>query len=864
MTSSQAAPNAVPGNLFQCGICPQSFTRIDHLGRHVRSRSILSLEKLRPTNEHRDLLSRHASLHSTQRERPPRKRRHAAPSRASQACEACAVNHLRCDDDKPCRRCQKRKIICNLPAKLREVVPSPLLDAPSNETSLQPQTVPEEYVAGNPDPLVELRPTALPDSDTLLSYTPPVPRGDRVAFSWETNLDLSAIDLSFLESYNVRAPFDYDAATVSTVTQMVQNAEDEAPQRDNSTTESETSNRIQWRFVPAPQDTGYAEHANLLLSPVQTATPQSFRDLKILPDPDDSMDLASRDKILNIFLSQMPQPSSLNAASFPSPELLDRLLRYHLTATFSDADMFIHRHTFSVKASRPELHLALAAAGAVLTPDSTLQKLGFAMQEVLRHQLPAVFEAKNTLINDLQLQQAFLLSLEIGLWSGNGRKMELCESSRNALITMLRRRGRFDRAGYPPITVHSTDTGQELDDRWRRWIYEESAKRLVYRVWQLDIQCSIALMGPPLVSYAELSLPLPASSALWDAPNAERWRDILCLQEANTQSTYLTLTLTKCIMDVDLLERHRDILDIKLSCAAVIQALWGLNWEYRQMSRLSSSGYNSVGSVLLASQAWPGSAELLMASRYQQLTAMLESFSLAYRNVRTSSLYLNVTLMHLHLPMSLEEIQLFATKLDQHAAADRIEPSPEIKAWSASKEGRVAVYHAAQTICESRACPPRGIRGFIAVSLYQATLVLWAYAYAVREAIATQLNTNTANSSYFNVPIWLDTNVLDNEHENGDIQRFISFGRGRPMLRGELLISAPTNNGIASLNLDLWDPSAAPSMAVRLLKDSHWKTYNISSNGCQPPLVERLVHALQKLLEVTGTASSLSRKGGHY
>lgn len=57
----------------------------------------------------------------------------------------------------------------------------------------------------------------------------------------------------------------------------------------------------------------------------------------------------------------------------------------------------------------------MAAAGAVLTPDSALRKLGFAMQEVVRHRLPAVIEADNTLIRDLELHQTFLLCLEISL-----------------------------------------------------------------------------------------------------------------------------------------------------------------------------------------------------------------------------------------------------------------------------------------------------------------------------------------------------------------------------------------------------------------------------------------------------------------
>jgi hypothetical protein len=36
----QSVAASTNNNLFQCGTCSQSFTRIDHLGRHVRSRTL--------------------------------------------------------------------------------------------------------------------------------------------------------------------------------------------------------------------------------------------------------------------------------------------------------------------------------------------------------------------------------------------------------------------------------------------------------------------------------------------------------------------------------------------------------------------------------------------------------------------------------------------------------------------------------------------------------------------------------------------------------------------------------------------------------------------------------------------------------
>ncbi|KAL3441950.1 hypothetical protein BJX65DRAFT_321753 [Aspergillus insuetus] len=840
-------------NLFQCGTCAQSFTRIDHLGRHVRSRKLPTPKRSRtgaqcatsdsvacetsplvsgsPTNAHSDLLSRHSALHNPQREAPAAKRRrngaNVAPSRASKACEACAVDHLRCDDEKPCRRCQRRGIPCSLPGNSGDLIAT---TAAVTTDDNQRQVDPSGDVAGllsttsahAPHPLEEpdssqsnLQPDTnthmlVPGVDDSLNYEFPVSRGELVSFGLETNLDLSVLDLSFLESYNARAPFEYEAATVSTTGPLTDAIESQDVETDQAAKEERSSQRIRWRFVPVAHDNGYAEHGNLLLSGQNghDATPQSLLNIQPGPEHGDCVTLASRDKILSMVLSQMPKPFLLNAASFPSPELLDRLIRYYLSVPSASPSQWIHMSTFSIKACRPELLLAMAAAGAVLTPDPALRKLGYALQEVLRHQLPAACEGDNTLIKDLELQQAFLVSLEISLWSGNSRKMELCESERHALITIIRRRGLFDAGRYPRITVHPSDSGEKLESKWRLWVRAESNKRLVYRLWQHDTQCSTVLLTGPLISYAELSLPLPSCSRLWNAPTAEQWRVSVSLQEAEGQAGLYTRSLTECVMNMDLLESHRATIDMNLSCTAVLQALWGLAWEYRQMSLLTGSANTST-----PPRSW--SAGLLMASRYQQLTEMLDYFKVAYGN--ETWLYWNSTLMHLHI--SLEEVQLLATGLEQPDALAQIPPT--LCAWSTSKDGRTAIWHAAQIVRELRGSRPQCLRDFAAVALYQAALTLWAYGMCVGSLSSIP----TAQES-----IWVDGEETDR------IQRFISVGRGRPMLHGW----SPKGEFV-----DLWDSTAILTMAIQLMRDNH-----SGPDACEPPLVECLIHALQKLLEV--------------
>ncbi|KAH7402666.1 hypothetical protein BKA66DRAFT_507566 [Pyrenochaeta sp. MPI-SDFR-AT-0127] len=104
--------------LFQCSTCKRSFTRADHLTRHVRAHTkskpyvcpICSKGFARI-----DLLKRHVTNHDSESANKRQKREIARDTRVVQACEACSQSHLRCEDDKPCSRCKKKNIPCRVP-----------------------------------------------------------------------------------------------------------------------------------------------------------------------------------------------------------------------------------------------------------------------------------------------------------------------------------------------------------------------------------------------------------------------------------------------------------------------------------------------------------------------------------------------------------------------------------------------------------------------------------------------------------------------------------------------------------------------------------------------------------------------------
>ncbi|KAF2812726.1 uncharacterized protein BDZ99DRAFT_384075 [Mytilinidion resinicola] len=853
---------------FQCGTCSQSYTRLDHLARHVRSHTQekpYACHSCEKRFSRVDLLRRHAALHSEGTAAEPTKRRRIGTSaagavRVSQACAACADNHLKCEDQKPCRRCRNKNIACHVPEKAsatdtieaREeeceelaldpalpVLHHPSESMPFNNHHFAAHSSPAPFhrsltAAQQPEMLMHssertmMSPTVdgLPDAMNMpftdsmdllpTTFMPTLPSGTRTPrgvfdFGLETNLEFSDSDLGFLNSYNTRVPFEFENQCEAVNLPRSHTVNDDVVGGTAPNTASPLQTSI-WRFVPNSRDHAAAEQPHLSLPAAESCrdSPASRVGLGRRATTE-KLDMLSRDRILGIVLSQVKPHISRALSSFPSVDLLDSLLQYFLTAPFSGASSWFHAASFCPRKSRPELLAAMAAAGAVLTPDMSLRKLGFAIQEIVRNYLPTVWENNNAEIRDLELAQAFMLQLEIGLWSGNSRKIEIAESFQQPLLTMLRRGGKFRRSSYPAILLQPEDNNHTLSEKWHTWIKQESFKRLVFHLLQHDAQSSVALLVSPLISYAEVGLPLPESQSLWTATSAEDWK-ALYLTNADNASIRIP-ALTDCINDLELLESSSHLTDVPLSCRAFLHALWGMVWEYRQLALLFRG----------QPHFWDGG--LVMMSRYQELIKILDHFRLGY--AQGCNLLLELILMHMHL--SLDDVQLFAG-LEGPDEARRVYQS--MGEWTRSKASRQAVWHAGQVVRAAKSLQPQHLRDINAIAVYHASLAFWAYALASRivgsekASVAGQSTSSNPRAAEMRM-VWLD------DAETVDTQKFVALKRGSPALRD-------VRPGTQAAPLEA--PSAVIEVLIETMRQNH-----IELDRPKPPLVENLIQLMEAL-----------------
>jgi hypothetical protein len=191
---------------------------------------------------------------------------------------------------------------------------------------------------------------------------------------------------------------------------------------------------------PAQQDHGGAEVENLSVLGTVDGSPDTQIGIaeRCLGE---NLNRAVRDELLSMILrSCKPERLHYVYKAFPTPEFLDDLLQSFFFHHYHKIDSYIHIPTFNPNQQKPEFLGAIAAAGAALTNIKSVHKLGFALQDAVRTTIPGRCEESNAITRELWLLQAFMSELEVGIWSGIKRKMEIAESHSQTMFTVGERR----------------------------------------------------------------------------------------------------------------------------------------------------------------------------------------------------------------------------------------------------------------------------------------------------------------------------------------------------------------------------------------------------------------------------------------
>lgn len=271
--------------------------------------------------------------------------------------------------------------------------------------------------------------------------------------------------------------------------------------------------------------------------------------------------------------------------SFPSLQLLEDLIDVFLLQDSYAIDSQVHTPTFDAKHTRTEFLLAMVAKGAGFIALPPIWKMGLVIQEVVRLAVADLFEKDNSNTRDLFSVQATLLWVNIGIWSGFRRQTEIAASFLQPPVTMLTWSNAFSRFRYKSIVPSLEDSGVVLEQKWKDWAEQESWKRMVFDTFIQDSQVMLVQMRCPLISPAQMLLPVPAPRDLWTAPNAEAWRSAFIAKYPS--GTEALPSVIDIIGDPHLLGTHGGSLDKRLCQLLVAHAIAHEVFEYRQQALIS-------------------------------------------------------------------------------------------------------------------------------------------------------------------------------------------------------------------------------------------------------------------------------------
>ncbi|KAK0631992.1 hypothetical protein B0T14DRAFT_573301 [Immersiella caudata] len=883
-------------SLYQCADCLRRYSRPEHLQRHIATHTLgkrFACDICSKAFSRADLLKRHRTNHQDDNG-AKRRRVNTSPgaSRVAHACLACAKARVKCEETKPCTRCNNRNLKCEYASSEDAAMHLLHLSATSRATNSSPESAysphQSQSTAANSQPQMSstISPASfhpksgastatqtpvlpgpppvadevhLPTPETMMdqcnpnSCPPPYPYpvGDldemnslpfsdflrdvlydqslggsnRLAepqglavlnFCDNANLELKDVDFSLLNHWNVESSLG-----LSNMQQQ--------PQPDETVNISAIRSRLvkvwaesPWRWTPKKSDTGYTEQSNMSLpsgdADVQDGGRKTDRVVK------DKLYSSSRDRILAIILGRCRENNvrAKVASSFPSAEVMDSWIHIFLASQLCQVSAWIHYGSFSLNEQCPEWLAIAASAGAVQTPLPTLRRFGFALQEAVRDAADTrKFEENNTKIADIGLVQALMLVQDVGLWSGNRRKMEIAECHLQIPIAMMRYRGKFQRSAYPHVMIDRSDEGEILEEKWKIWYEMESWKRLVFHAYLRDSQVSMTQLCNPSMSYAELTLPLPCSKELWFARTAEEFK--IRYLEARVTEGKRAPSLVDLLRDVSLLSSNHYQLDVQFAISVYLHGFWSLIWDYRQSNSVFRMTDHSPGL---------GGGNLILNSRRQELERHLHNFQLItfdWHEMLSAQETMVLHLLLMNLNVSLDDLQLFSGK-EGEVQARRIYPT--LRSWSDSLEARQALWHAGQILRQGKLFPPGHLKDFYAVAVHHAALCLWTHSVVTKQQGQQSLQPHYGEEMVF----------LDGEgtpHVPAHVHRWLTFGQGRAAIRGPDNRNARAPPPVAAL---LTDPRACAEVAQEVLKANF-----VAGNEGLPPISENIMSLLKQL-----------------
>lgn len=391
--------------------------------------------------------------------------------------------------------------------------------------------------------------------------------------------------------------------------------------------------------------------------------------------------------------------------------------------------------------------------------------------------LPPKAEAHSEYGSSPFFLQSLCLQNMYAMGSGSTSLYDAADISRSTLIGNARRIGLFNTApGEPTHSAPPSSPGTgspnrptppaDLESHWKEWRDREALKRLAWSIFEYDSSFSTLSNRRGAIIISDITINVPCSDALWDAPNAEAWQH-LC--QSGDHDPY-GQPFYKSLKDViaGRLEAEKLTAWGKRICA---QAIARIMWDFKEMenSIISVGAYEKsmfqpakltlLRSLMAVCKGSIGKIGEVESDRYHWVLARLIAH---YTHLYSAFATVNRMLTLVRRP----------PKPGSEANDTRVKVL--ISSYAADPvAARNLAYHAAQIIALSRwhpvYSPVEGMR------LFLAGVVLWGFGrYYDRAALQPRQTLDTNKIIRLDLLPWV--------HGEDCGEKWVKTGEGKPAI----------------------------------------------------------------------------------
>ncbi|KAI0409721.1 hypothetical protein F4802DRAFT_159728 [Xylaria palmicola] len=874
-------------SLYQCADCKKRYSRPEHLARHIQTHTLgkrFLCQVCGKAFARADLLKRHAANHEGDGGNTKKRRRidcSPGSGRVSHACRACATARVKCEEIKPCQRCQKKGLSCEYAAMEAGSAAAHLLHLSADAHNATPTPTSSASSTGQPSPSAShgQRPFSLGttlstvhETSDLLSNTDIKPeQGQSRTPGIAVEQSHYAYDNTYATNYSadmIRQPFT-DFLREVLYTQSLDHsrlaesqglavldfcddtnyelnevdfgmldhwnldgsgehpfiAQEATPQSDDSCVDMAQMRRnlvkiwteSPWRWIPDKRDHAYSEHGNLPL-PRRDSASQQFQE--------------RQRKIDRVTQDKLDSSSRDKTLAFVLGTCRSNAMKMQIAASFPSTEIM---DTLT--------HIFLAAHLCSVTGWIHFGTL------VLNTQCPewlVIAAAAGATMTPVPTLRKFGFAIQ------------------EAVRVAIPSRFNANNTGIMNLTLVQALVLEQDISLWsgNRRKMEIAECHLLIPLTMMRYRGRFQRSSYPTITVSESDQGEVLEEKWRSWYESESWKRLVfhCYTR-DAQSSMTTLaspTMSYAELTLPLPESKelwfaKTALEWKQEyllrsagqskrppCLGdLLRDIDLLTTNYRRLdTQYSISIYlyafwnlifewrqlSAVQRFNPFQNNYDTRPNLILESRHKELCDALASFQLVTADWHSQfsaqeALLLNLMLMNLH--VSLDDLQLFAGKEGEDQAR-RVYPI--LQQWSDSSESRQALWHAGQVLRQAKLFPPGHLKQFYAVGVHHAALALWTYG-VVTGAARNRPSVNTSQEVVH----------IDGLHSTG-VQRFIELGHGRPAIRG---VRCDDGQDIESV---LDDPRLCMEVAQEVLR----MNFN-TGQELLPPMVDNVCHLLKQL-----------------